>query len=87
MIQSEGYSSSDGLVGKERRFPKNMAFKNILLVPYQVPLKFGLSEKSISLPWPSGLNNTAAEFATFFISDLCRYPPMSGVGVYCATVV
>ena len=29
-----------------------MAFRNNLLVPYHVPLKFGLSAKTITLPDP-----------------------------------
>ena len=39
--------------GNEINDPKNNAFKNILLVPYQVPRKLGLSENIITLPWPS----------------------------------
>ena len=33
--------------------PKNIAFRKSLFVPYQVPLKFGLSAKSITLPEPA----------------------------------
>ena len=32
--------------------PKKIAFKKSLFVPYQVPLKFGLSAKSTTLPEP-----------------------------------
>jgi hypothetical protein len=32
--------------------PKNIALRNNLFVPYQVPLKFGLSANSIALPNP-----------------------------------
>ncbi len=32
--------------------PRNSAFKNNLLVPYQDPLKFGLSANKITLPLP-----------------------------------
>ena len=64
------YSSSPKLVGNEINDPKNKAFKNILFVPYQVPRKFGLSENRITLPCPSGENNTAAELATLLMSVL-----------------
>ena len=33
-------------------FPKNIALRNNLLVPYHVPLKFGLSAKRMTLPEP-----------------------------------
>ena len=36
--------------GTEIFCPRNIAFKNSLLVPYHVPLKFGLSAKIITLP-------------------------------------
>ena len=32
--------------------PRNNAFRNNLFVPYQAPLKFGLSENIIALPLP-----------------------------------
>ncbi len=41
--------------------PKNKAFKNSLFVPYQAPLKFGLSANSITLPEPIGLTNKEAD--------------------------
>ena len=33
--------------------PKNIAFRNNLLVPYHVPLKFGLSANTTTLPDPT----------------------------------
>ena len=33
--------------------PKNIAFRNNLLVPYHVPLKFGLSANTTTLPVPT----------------------------------
>ena len=39
-------------LGTEIFDPKKIAFKNSLFVPYQVPLKFGLSAKSTTLPEP-----------------------------------
>ena len=33
--------------------PKKIAFRKSLFVPYQVPLKFGLSAKSTTLPEPN----------------------------------
>jgi len=38
--------------GTEMLAPKKMAFKKSLFVPYHVPLKFGLSAKSTTLPDP-----------------------------------
>ena len=53
-------------------FPKNNAFKKSLLVPYQVPRKFGLSENMITLPDPSDETRIAAEFFTFLAELECR---------------
>lgn len=48
--------------------PKNSAFKNSLFVPYQKPLKFGLSANKITLPAPSAPTSIAADPFTF-LSD------------------
>ena len=47
--------------GTEMWLPRNNAFKNSLLVPYQAPLKFGLSANKITLPFPMGLTNKQAD--------------------------
>ena len=41
-----------GYFGTDIFAPKKIAFKKSLFVPYQVPLKFGLSAKSTTLPKP-----------------------------------
>ena len=46
---------------KEIKFPKNKAFKISLFVPYQAPLKLGLSANIMALPFPTGLTTREAE--------------------------
>ncbi len=67
--------------------PKNRAFKNNLLVPYQAPLKLGLSANNIALPLPKGLTNNDADGliknSKLFLDT---NPSICGFSVYFTTV-
>jgi len=68
-------------------FPKNNAFKNKRLVPYQAPLKFGLSANIIARPLPIGLTIKDADgFKNILRLSLEIYPSICGFLVYFATV-
>ena len=65
--------------GTEMFWPRNIAFKNSLLVPYHVPLKFGLSAKIIALP--DFTEETIKEedpFILSFMFFLDTYPSICG---------
>ena len=59
--------------------PRNSAFKNNLLVPYQDPLKFGLSANKTTLPLPIFETiRDADDFKYFSIFFFEIYPSMWG---------
>ena len=71
----------DFVIETTEQYPKKIAFKNALFVPYQNALKFRSSVKPITLPLPYTFMPTPDEFFNFskFSSEI--YPLIKGLEV------